>query len=151
MLMCSLPCRILIYCAPSQLLQYRKHLREEGLLSTTPVLHGAASTTTQRPVARSASATSAARLASGASRFENLARSLSESVIQLSSTPDPPTEETNTPAEDLDAADRRAVEEELKRWDESGVITDGHPEGVDFDLLRYWQVSLRCLQHSARL
>ncbi|KAJ3537348.1 hypothetical protein NMY22_g5628 [Coprinellus aureogranulatus] len=88
---------------------------------------------------RSALAAAAAHQASGTSRFDALARMLSESAIQATSGPS--TREETAVQEDPEVTDRRAVEEELKLWDESGIITNSHPESKDFNLLRYWQAN----------
>lgn len=36
--------------------------------------------------------------------------------------------------------DEVIVDRELREFKVDGVIEEGHPEFVDFDLLRYWQV-----------
>jgi hypothetical protein len=55
--------------------------------------------------------------------------------------------EAQTPAESpeelerrLQEEDKKAVEDEIAKWEKDGVIRDDDPEMEDFDLLRFWQV-----------
>jgi hypothetical protein len=85
--------------------------------------------------------------ASGFARLNSLARSLSASA--------PPTPTIDTPevpeiteAEKEDAERRACVEDEqivdaeLGRYEADGIVDEEHPDGQDFDLLRFWQVWL---------
>lgn len=38
--------------------------------------------------------------------------------------------------------DEVIVDQELREFEVDGIIEEGHPEFVDFDLLRYWQVCM---------
>ncbi|RXW11677.1 hypothetical protein EST38_g14178 [Candolleomyces aberdarensis] len=98
-----------IFNTPLKLLKYRKALRQEGCLSSTPMTTAASA----RPLWKTASAPS--------------------------STPPDTTSESNAPAGDPNAIDWKAVEAELKKWEDCGILTEGHPEAKDFDLLRFWQ------------
>lgn len=114
-------------------------MREKGELLGAPPIP-AVNPVPQRP--KGTSAVAAASQASGMSRINALARSISNSAIQnSSSTPRQPQQSTTPPEiEDLEEADRQAVEDEIKKWEDGGVLCDGHPEYKDFDLLRFWQV-----------
>jgi len=39
------------------------------------------------------------------------------------------------------AEDKRVVEAEMKKYEDSGMIAEDDPRAEDFDLLRFWQVS----------
>lgn len=50
--------------------------------------------------------------------------------------------ESHEPTEvELAQEDARIVDEELRRYENEGIIGDDHPDIHDFDILRYWQVS----------
>ncbi|KAF5332789.1 hypothetical protein D9611_005171 [Ephemerocybe angulata] len=135
------------------LLQYRTYLRKENLLPDPT------STSRPRPLVKAATApnVSAHRLKSGYARLFAIARSYSEAPVPTRTAPTSSEESSETPAvadsstpittqptaEELEQQqledDRKAAEDELKRWDEKGRMKDDDPEMEDFDILRFWQ------------
>jgi len=108
-------------------------------------LTSTATTSISRRIVRAPSASHAAlSQASGYARFNQLARSLSAPTLPLSSnTQEDTADQITDPKEQERRAveeDRKIVEAEILAYEAAGILDENHPEGKDFDLLRYWQV-----------
>ncbi|KAJ2926565.1 hypothetical protein H1R20_g10525, partial [Candolleomyces eurysporus] len=110
------------------LLQYRTALRQEGRITTTP----ATPLPPSRCLTKMPSASNAAPVTAGSSDTpaENEAPTSNETPEQLECR--------------LLEEDKKAVEDEIAKWEKDGIIKDNDPEMEDFDLLRFWQQS-NCL------
>jgi hypothetical protein len=81
---------------------------------------------------------------SGMARLNALAKSLSADSLSDGTLPETPRTSSSNSApseEDLIIQDIAAVQEELSRWKALGIMTD-EDEIEDFDLVRFWQVSV---------
>jgi hypothetical protein len=80
-------------------------------------------------------------------RLNALAKSLSADSLSDGTLPETPGTPSSTSAlseEDLSTQDMASVQEELSRWKALGIMVD-EDEIEDFDLVRFWQVSISLL------
>lgn len=108
-------------------------------------LTSTATTSISRRIVRAPSASHAAlSQASGYAQFNQLARSLLAPTLPSSSnTQEDTADQVTDPKEQEQWAveeDRKVVEAEILAYEAAGILDEDHPEGKDFDLLRYWQV-----------
>ena len=82
---------------------------------------------------------------SGMARLNALAKSLSaDSLSDETQPPETPSTSSSTVApseEDLIIQDMASIQEELSRWKALGIMVNEN-EIEDFDLIRFWQVSI---------
>lgn len=83
---------------------------------------------------------------SGFNRLDRLFQELSSSSIESTSSTSTAAESNEPDRDDLERRARleneRTVDRELARYEDEGIVDETHPDGNDFDLVRYWQVRI---------